>query len=191
MNLPSREPRAGRHSELALHVVVGVEQNAARLLLVPTRAAGLLKVVLKRAWDIRVNDQANVGLVDAHAEGIRGDDGPQIAADEARLDVFLGLRGQAGVEVVGRYALGLEEGGQLFGVASRRRIDDGPAGCIRRQVGVQDQVDSGDFSPRVVGTTTNSRLVRCAPPSKTLRSIPSSFWKYLTMSAFTSGFASR
>ena len=77
VNLPPREPRAGRHAELALHVVLRVEQYAACPLLVPSSAARLLQVVLQGAWDIGVDDQAHVRLVDAHAEGVGGDDGLQ------------------------------------------------------------------------------------------------------------------
>ena len=47
----------------------------------------------------------------------------------------------------------------------------------------------GNFSAPVVGTTTNSRLVRWAPPSKIRSSTPSSSRKCCAMSATTSGLA--
>ena len=107
VNLPPREPRAGRHAELALHVVLRVEQYAACPLLIPSSAARLLQVVLQGAGDIGVDDQAHVRLVDAHAEGVGGDDGLEVTTDEALLDVLLGLRGQSRMEMVCLYSLGL------------------------------------------------------------------------------------
>ena len=148
VDLTPREPGAGRHAELALHVVLRVEQDATRPLLVPSSAARLLEIVLQRAGDVGVDDQANVRLVDAHAEGVGGDDGPQVAADEALLDVLLRLRGQPRVEVVRIHALGLQERRQLLAVAPRGAVDDRPARLIRRQVGLQYLVDVGGLLPR-------------------------------------------
>ena len=109
MDLPPREPRAGRHAELALHVVLRVKQNAPRSLLVPSGAARLLEIVLQRAGDVGVDDQAHVRLVDAHPEGVGGDNGLQVAADETLLDVLLGLRGQPRMVVVRIHVLGPQE----------------------------------------------------------------------------------
>ena len=66
VNLASGEAGAGGHTELTLHVVLGVEENAAGFLLVATGPAGLLEVVFQRARDIGVNHQPHVGFVDAH-----------------------------------------------------------------------------------------------------------------------------
>ena len=73
----------------------------------PFQRARLLQVVLQGAGDIGVDDQAHVRLVDAHAEGVGGDDGLQVTADEALLDVLPGLRGQPRMEMVCLYSFGL------------------------------------------------------------------------------------
>ena len=68
-------------------------------------------------------------------------DGPQPAVDEALLDVLLGLRRQAGVKVVRRHALLLQELGHLLGVPARGAVDDGSTRHIIRQVLPQQSVD--------------------------------------------------
>ena len=127
VNLLAREAGTGGHAELALHVLLGVEQHAPGRLLVPSGPARFLQVVLQRPGNVGVNHQPDVGLVDAHAEGVGGDDGPQVAVDEALLHGLLGFRRQAGVEVVGLHSLGLQELRQFFGVAPRRAVDYGAA----------------------------------------------------------------
>ena len=99
MDFLTREPGTGRHAKLALNVVLGVEQHAAGILTVASGAAGLLQVVLQGAGDVGVNDQPHVGFVDAHAEGVGGDDGPDVAPYEALLHVLFGFRRQSGVEM--------------------------------------------------------------------------------------------
>ena len=56
-----------------MHVAGGVEQKALGRRSVASGAPGLLVVVLQAARDVVVDDVVDVRLVDAHAEGVRGD----------------------------------------------------------------------------------------------------------------------
>ena len=94
-----REPRARREAELGFDVLLVVQQHAARRRAVPPGTPGLLQVVLQRAGDVGVHDEADVGLVHAHAEGVGRDDHAQRARDEVLLDLPLGPRLEPGVEV--------------------------------------------------------------------------------------------
>ena len=67
---------------------------------------------------------ADVGLVDAHAEGDGGDDYVQLAGEEGALDAVAGRGVEAGVVGGGREML-VQLGGELFGVFAGRRVDDG------------------------------------------------------------------
>ena len=100
---------------------LGVEQHAAGRLLVPSRSSRLLQVVLQGSGNVGVDHEAYVRFVDAHAEGIGGGDGTQVAADKAILDVFPGLRRPSGVEVVRRYAFLLQELGHPLRCAAAWR----------------------------------------------------------------------
>ena len=133
VDFPPGEPRICRQAKLSLHIVRRIEQHATRHLSVAAGAAGLLYVVLQRSRDVGVDHQPHVRLVDAHAEGIGSRDHAQFAADETLLHVLLGLRRQPGVEVIRRDLLVLQELRHLFGLLSRRTIDNGTAGRIRRQ----------------------------------------------------------
>ena len=84
-----------------------------------------------------MDHEAHVRLVNAHAEGVGGDDDPQVAADETLLDVFLGLRRQSPVEIVRRYTLLLQELRHLCAVPPRGAVDDGAARHMLRQVFLQ------------------------------------------------------
>ena len=141
VNLSPGQPGAGRHPELPFHVVLVVEQHAPGRFLVPSGAARLLQVVLQGAGNVGVDHEAHVGLVDAHAEGVGGDDGPQLTADEVRLDVLPGLRRQSRVEMVRRQSLLLQVLGDLLGVPARGAVDDRAAGGVPRQVRLQYLVD--------------------------------------------------
>ncbi len=97
MNLASGESRARRDRELALDIVRVVEQHAARRRPVTAGAARLLEIILQGPWDVSVNDEAHVWLVNPHAEGVGCRDGTQFAFNEATLDVLLRLRLQPSV----------------------------------------------------------------------------------------------
>ena len=55
------------------------EEDSFGGLAVTTGAADLLVIGLERTGQIVVEHQAHVGAIDAHAEGIGGDDGPATA----------------------------------------------------------------------------------------------------------------
>ena len=61
------------------------EEHAARRLAVPPGAPRLLVVRLQRARQVVVDDEADIRLVDPHAEGVGGHDHPQLAGHEAVL----------------------------------------------------------------------------------------------------------
>ena len=101
LNLSPRKAGTGGEPELAFHVLGSVEQHAAGRGAIAAGAPRLLQVVFQGTGDVGVNDQTHVRLVDAHAEGVGGDDHPQFPVDEPLLDGLLDLRRQTGVEVFG------------------------------------------------------------------------------------------
>ena len=141
MNLLPGKPRARGHAELTLYVVGRVEQHASRRRAVTSGPACLLEIVLQRTGDVGVDHQPNVRLVDAHAEGVGRRDRAKLAADEAPLDVLLGLGRQARVIVLGRHVLQLKELGHILALPARCAIDDGAAGSVGRQIGLQNLMD--------------------------------------------------
>ena len=79
---------AGRvvdHAALLHDVVQAVGEPGGRRQAVAAGATGLLVVALDRFGQVDVGDEAHVGLVDAHAEGDRGDDDHAVFAQEPRL----------------------------------------------------------------------------------------------------------
>ncbi len=98
---------------------------------VATRAADLLIIALNRFRQVGMGDPADVGLVDAHPEGDRGDDDQAILALEPRFDdaAILGLH--PGMVVAGRMPVLGERTGQRLGLGAGAAIDDpglAPAG---------------------------------------------------------------
>ena len=85
--------------KLRVHVFAVIQQHAFRIRLVTPRPAGFLQVVFQRAGDFGVDDQAHVGFVHAHAEGVGGDDDAQTAFDKTVLDIGFFVVAQAGMEV--------------------------------------------------------------------------------------------
>ena len=124
------EPRARREAELGFDVLLVVQQHAARRRAVPPGTPGLLQVVLQRAGDVGVHDEAHVGLVHAHAEGIGRDHHAQRARDEVLLDLPLGPRLEPGVEVLAGPALAVDQLGHGLGVLARGGEDDCTAGVV-------------------------------------------------------------
>ena len=106
-------------------VAAGVEQHALGLQAVAAGPAGLLLVVLQRLGHGRVQHEADVGAVDAHAEGDRGHDHVALLARRT----LPGPPGAAsGVSRRGRAAaltpLLLQGRGQLVHVAAAQAVDD-------------------------------------------------------------------
>ena len=140
-----RQPAMGREAELPLHIIRRIQEDTAGGLLIATGAAGLLHVVFQRARNVGVQDQPHVGLVDAHAEGVGGDHDPQLAVDEAPLQVLLGLGRNLAVKGGRGVSLVPQEGSQFLGLAAAGAVDDGASGGIGRQVVRQDVVDMGEL----------------------------------------------
>ena len=101
------------------------KSEAAGGLAVAPGAAGLLVVGLERARDALVADGAHVGLVDAHAERVGGDDDRRLAGHEAPLRLGARLAGQAGV-VDDRLdaELARQPIGEPLALRARARVDD-------------------------------------------------------------------
>ena len=101
------------------------QQDRARRQAVAARAAGLLVVGLEARRQRPVPDRAHVGLVDAHAERVRGDDDVGVPAHER----VLARRARPGVHpgVVGDGAqiLGGEQRGDLLGALAGAAVHDG------------------------------------------------------------------
>ena len=109
-----------------VHLAVGVrvEQDGAAGETVAAGAAYLLVILLDGAGERSVDNGADVGFVDAHAEGYRCDDYFKVAREEFALDAFAGAGVKAGVVGGGVSA---KCGGQLFGGFARRGVDNGGA----------------------------------------------------------------
>ena len=119
-----------------LHAAILIieQDHAPRQLPVAPGAAGLLVILLQRAGQVVVNDEANVRLVDAHAERIRGD---RDRAGRVHEAILIGrARRLVHAGVIGKnrpvHQLGREVRGQLVGGFSRRAIND-PAALLRSQ----------------------------------------------------------
>ncbi len=139
-----------------LAVGVGVEEHRSRRLPVASGAADLLVVGLDAAGKRGVDDGADVGLVDAHAEGDGGDDDIELAREEVALDAFADAGFEAGVIGGGASS---KHGGQFFGGLAAGRVDDGgTVGGDLRSLAVNSLRRGFDIS-----TTSMARLWRRKP----------------------------
>jgi len=107
-----------------LAVDEGVEKDRPTGEAIAAGAADLLVVGLDRGGQSDVEDGADVGLVDAHAEGDSGDDDVQFSSLEVALDTLADAGLEAGV--VGGGAAS-EHGGEVLGGLARGGVDDGGA----------------------------------------------------------------
>ena len=98
LNFLPVEPRARRHTKLSFNVLARIEEHAARRLAVSAGTTGLLQIILQGTWDVRMNNQADVGLINAHAERIRCCNDPNVAVYESILDILFGLWRQTRME---------------------------------------------------------------------------------------------
>ena len=80
-----------------LAVGVGVKEDGAAWEAVASGAADLLVEGLYRAGEGDVDDGADVGLIDAHAEGDGGDDNFEFTGKELGLDAVAGGGVEAGM----------------------------------------------------------------------------------------------
>src|SRR5690606_26183452 len=131
--------RSRGETELRLDVLLVEEQHAFRRRAVAPGAAGLLQIVLERAGNVGVHDDANVGLVDAHAERVGGHDDVELAGDECPLDLLLLAGFEPGVEMSAAQARARELLGPDLGVAAPRAEDDARAAVA--QLAGEDLLD--------------------------------------------------
>ena len=89
-------------------------------------------------------DRAHVGLVDAHAEGVRGDDDVGLAAHERVLRRGALVGGHAGVVGGGVQAFGREHRRGLLGRLARAAVDDRGPVLLELEAGDQRRALAGD-----------------------------------------------
>ena len=90
-------------------------------------AAGFLVVAFDVAREVVVDDEADVGLVDAHAEGDGGADDADFVAEEEVLVTDAEVGVEAGVVGAGGDAGGVEAVGDGFGGGAGGAVDDAGA----------------------------------------------------------------
>ena len=88
LKLVERRVVALEEEVVRLAVGEGVQEDGAAGLAVASGAADLLVVALDGAGKRGVDDGADVGFVDAHAEGDGGDDDLELAGEEVALHAF-------------------------------------------------------------------------------------------------------
>ena len=108
--------------------------------------------------------EAHVRLVDAHAEGVGRRDNAQVPADEAFLHVLLDLQRHAGVEVVRRHVLQLQELHHLLAAPARRTIDDGTTRGIWRRWDSSTNGKSFSTNSAALIVFRPQSVIACAPP---------------------------
>ena len=118
---------------MRLDVLLVEKQDASCGVTVPARSARLLQVVLQRAWNVGVDHDPDVGLVDTHAEGVGRRDGGELTLHEALLDVLLQLRDQSTMETAAGRAGGRDQFGHHLRRLARGAEDD-PGTAVREFV---------------------------------------------------------
>ena len=113
-------------------VAGGVKEDAVGRFAVAPGAACFLIIGFQRVGQTKVDDKADVGFVDAHAEGNGGDDHTHVATHEAIL--YAGAIRNTGVVVDGVDAMADEQRGQFLTVAAGAGVDDAVAFQRRAEV---------------------------------------------------------
>ena len=96
-----------------------------------------------------MDDEAHVGLVDAHAEGVGCGNHPEFAFDEAALRVLLALGREAGMEIRRLDPLAVQVLGDLLAPLARRAVDDRAARALRGEIVDQEAVDVRELVRRL------------------------------------------
>ena len=104
-------------------VAIGQYQAIGRLAVAPGPTY-FLAVVLDGLGQVEMHHVADIGLVDAHAEGDGGDNAVQLPAHELLLDSLPLLMGQAGVIGRGRNFVPTQVLGDLLGGLLQGDVDD-------------------------------------------------------------------
>ena len=107
-----------------LQVLVAVEGYAEPLAAVAAGAPRLLVVALKALRYVVVYDEADVGLVDAHAEGDGGYDDVDLLHQEVVLRLCARGGVQSGVVALRLDVVGPQHVGQVLDLLSRQAVDD-------------------------------------------------------------------
>ena len=105
-------------------IAVAPEQDALGGLSIPAGTSCLLVVFLERERQAVIDDKADVGLVDAHAEGIRRDDDRDIVLDKGLLCAGALVRLHTGVVGGSTEAVFEKRCCDLFGALPRPAVDD-------------------------------------------------------------------
>ena len=100
------------------------EQDAVGGSAVASGAAGLLIICLHALGHVAVDDVGNVRLVDAHAEGVRGDHDGAAVADEILLILPPLVRAESGVVARGGETAALQQLADLLDALARGTVDD-------------------------------------------------------------------
>ena len=74
---------------------------------VASGTSGLLEVFLERAGDVDVHYQPHVGLIDAHAKGVRGHHDAQLVVHPGALPFELFVATESGMKEGGRDSDGM------------------------------------------------------------------------------------
>src|SRR6516225_7360506 len=106
------------------HVLETVERQRIGGQTVAARAADFLIIGLDAAGHVGVSDEANIRLVDAHAEGDRGDGEDPVLLQETVAVAVAHHLVETGVISNGRVAAAVEEFGEPFRPLARSAIDD-------------------------------------------------------------------
>jgi len=104
-----------------------MQQEDLGRLAIASSATCLLVVGLERSRHGVVHDDPHVRLVDAHAEGVRRDDGADVAVHEGRLHVVAVCVVEPRVIRECRDASLLERDGDLLDIAAGGGVHDGDA----------------------------------------------------------------
>ena len=108
--------------------VAGADQHLGdRVLAVAAGAADLLVVRLDRAGGREMDHGADVGPVDAHAEGVGRDDDLELAGGEGDRDLVAALAGEAGVVGLASPAISDQAVALDLGALAGRAVEDGGA----------------------------------------------------------------
>ena len=105
----------------------GIEQETFRGLAIAPSSAGFLRVGLDTLGHGGMNNAADVGAIDAHAEGDCGDDDIEAFLLEVFLNALADAGGEAGVVCRGFEFFAFEFVGEGFGVFATDAVDDGGA----------------------------------------------------------------